>query len=90
MKRTLLLALFVMVGLLIVACQPQVVEVEKIVEVEKEVEVEVTREVEVEVVEEVVVEVEKEVEKIVEVEVGSSARGAGDRLTAILWQAPSN
>ena len=46
------------------------------------------------VVEEVVVEVEKEVEVVkeveVEVEVAGGARGIGDRLTLIYWQAPTN
>ena len=46
-------------GALIAACQPKVVEVERIVEVEKPVEVEVEREVER------IVEVEKEVERVV-------------------------
>ena len=73
MKKFGLLGLFSAFALLVVACQPQVVEVEKVVEkevvvtqvveVEKEVEVVVEKEVEV------VKEVEVEVEKIVEVEV---------------------
>ena len=71
MKR---LSLFVMISLLalvVVACQPQVVEVEVTREVEVEKEVEVIKEVEVEVEKEVEVikEVEVEVEKVVEVEV---------------------
>lgn len=59
--------------ILVVACQPQVVEVERVVEVEKE--VEVTREVEVvqEVEVEVEVEVTREVEVIQEVEVEVAA-----------------
>lgn len=86
MKKILLIILLAFACIFLAACQPQVVEVE----------VEVTRVVtETEtVIEEVVVEkeVEVEVEKVVEVEVesGSSARGAGDRLTLIYWQAPSN
>ena len=87
MKRSLLFVLFALVALFVVACQPEVVtetvEVIKEVEVVKEVEVEVEKEVEV------IKEVEVEVEKVVEVEVGSSARGSGDRLTLLYWQAPS-
>ncbi|MFK7802981.1 MAG: peptide ABC transporter substrate-binding protein [Anaerolineae bacterium] len=88
MKKGLFFIMFALVALFVVACQPQVVtetvEVIKEVEVVKEVEVEVEKEVEV------IKEVEVEVVKEVEVEVGSTARGSGDRLVALLWQAPSN
>ncbi|MEM7800938.1 MAG: sugar ABC transporter substrate-binding protein [Chloroflexota bacterium] len=71
MKRFLLVVTFALAVFLTVACQPQVVEVEKEVEVTVEVEkiVEVEKEVEVEV--ERIVEVEKEVEvtRVVELEV---------------------
>ncbi len=86
MKKSLLIILLAFACVLLVACQPQVVEVEVtrvVTETETVVE-EVVVEKEVEVV------VEKEVEKIVEVESESSARGAGNRLTLIYWQAPSN
>ena len=72
MKSRSMIIVFVLalaVALFLGACQPQVVEVEKIVEVEKE--VEVVKEVEVEVE----VEVEKEVEVIKEVEVEVEASG---------------
>ena len=88
MKKSLYFIVFVLVGLFIVACQPQVVTETVEVEVTREVEVEVVKEVEVEKEVEVVKEVE--VEKVVEVEVGSTARGAGERTTLLYWQAPSN
>ena len=75
MKRIGLFVLISLLALFVVACQPQVVEVEVTREVEVEVEKEVVVVEEVEVVKEV--EVEKEVEKIVEVEVEKELTNRG-------------
>ena len=70
-KGLITISLLVTLGVMLASCQPQVVEVEKVVISEKEVPVEIEKIVEVEkIVKEVEVkEVEVEVEKIVEVEV---------------------
>lgn len=90
-RKNWLLVLLAAIGvMLLAACQPETVEVEKIVEVIKEVEVkgdtiEVIKEVEVEKIVEVVTEVE--VEKIVEVEVTAGA-SPSEFHTAWPYQAP--
>jgi peptide/nickel transport system substrate-binding protein len=84
-RKSLLLVLAVIAGLLLVACQPQTVVETQIVEVEKE--VIVTQEVEVETV--VTQEVEVVVTQEVEVEVAGGARGSSGSLTILYWQAAS-
>ena len=68
-KKHLWLSIFMLLGLIAVACQPQIVEVEREIEVTVEVERIVEVEKEVEVAVEVETEVEVEVTRVVEVEV---------------------
>ncbi len=85
MKKLRLLLLTAVGMLVIAACQPQTVEVTRVVEVAGD-QVEVTRVVEVEGDS-----VEVEVTRVVEVEGDvMTTRGQGGTLTVIYWQAPSN
>ena len=75
MKKLGLFLVISILALVVVACQPQVVEVEVTREVEVEKEVEVIKEVEVEKEVEVIKEVEVEVVKEVEVAAELGNRG---------------
>lgn len=91
-RRTMFVLLFVLAGLLLVACQPETVEVTRVITetiVQEGETVEVTRVVtEVETITE---EVEVEVTKVVEVAgEAMTARGTGGTVNVLYWQAPSN